>query len=374
MANVCHIGTQTSCPGTPMKVEFNPEPHKIQPLDKPGPEKVAQAHAQAGVSGIDELASMFSQEVALTSKALNQRAMGTQVSPIEQFAQLYDQLGHPAQVSLALITRQVRQYLQRGSSVEKLLDLTGGDPARTYVVLRQITAQAEAEIRKTEAALARDALAKLEIRHKREIQAGLNIAMALQASSDDPQERQAVRAMYYANVVVRQSLASMMQALLGMYGGEQFADGLNIMRRALADDVAAYASSVPTAKLRTLLLGLQSCGQLGGVLSSCHALVERLSVEQDAVILLQRLLGYAGNGIAPSEVQRLADELAGEVTAGQVASLNAVYPVLKSLPMALWRDTRGREEGLHNFLLVMDEITRLENGQARLGGDPRALL
>ena len=356
-----------------MKVEFNHDLHKVQSLDLPAPEKAAQARAHVAAPGVDELASIFSQEVALTSKALNQRAMGVRVTPTEQLAQLYDQLGHPAQTSLAALTRQVRQHLQQSPSVEKLLDLTGGDPARSYVVLRQITAQAEAEVRKTEAALARDALAKLEIRYKREIQAALNIAMALQANSDDPQERQAVRALYYANVVVRQSLASMMQALLGLYGGEQFSGGLNIMRRALADDIAACASSVPTAKLRTLLLGLQSCGQLGGVLSSCRTLIQRLKVEHDAVILLQRLLGYAGNGIAPSEVQRLADELAGSESAHQLASLNAVYPVLKTLPMALWRDTRGRQEGLHNFLLVMDEFTRLENSQARLGSDPRAL-
>ncbi|MGB3122849.1 MAG: type III secretion system gatekeeper subunit SctW [Pseudomonas sp.] len=354
-----------------MKVESHPDLHKIQRLEQPVPEKVAQVRAHVAAPGLDELASAFSREVAFTSKTLNQRSMGVLVTPTEQLAQLYDQLGHPAQASLASITQQARQVLKQQPSVEDLLKLTGGDPARTYVVLRQITAQAEAEARKTEAALARDALARLEMRHKREIQAGLNIAMTLQAASGDPQERQAVRALYYANVVVRQSLSSMMQALLGMYGGERFSDGLNIMRRALADDVAALASSIPTAKLRTLLLGLQSCGQLGGVLSSCHGLIERLKVEHDAVILLQRLLGYAGNGIGASEVQRLAGELAGEEAARQIASLNAIYPVIKSLPMALWRDTRGRQEGLHNFLLVMDEFTRLEKAPARLGAEPR---
>lgn len=370
MACACHIGKQTSCPGTPMKVESNHDLHKVHSLEQPVSEQVSQAKAHVGAPGIDALAEIFSQEVASSSKALSQRSIGLRVTPTEQLAQIYDQLGHPAQVSLAAITRQVRQHLLQQPSVEKLVDLTGGDPARTYVVLRQITAQAEAEVRKTEAALARDALAKLELRYKREIQAGLNIALALQASSDDPQERQAVRALYYANVVVRQSLANMMQSLLGMYGGEQFSMGLNIMRRALADDIAAYASSLPTAKLRTLLLGLQSCGQLGGVLSSCHTLIERIKVEHDAVALLQRLLGYAGNGIASSEVQRLADELAGDEMASQLASLNAVYPVLKNLPMALWRDTRGRQEGLHNFLLVMDEFTRLEKGPARFGNEP----
>lgn len=356
-----------------MKVETHHDLHKIQRPEQPAVEKITPAQAQFVAPVHDDLASIFSREVALTNKALNQRSIGVLLTSSAQLAQLYEQLGHPAQTSLASITQQTRQALKQQLSVEGLLKLTGGDPARAYVVLRHLTAQAEAEVRKTEAALARDALARLEMRHNREIQAGLNIAMTLQAASGDPQERQAVRALYYANVVVRQSLASMMQALLGMYGGERFADGLNIMRRALADDVAALASSIPTDRLRTLLLGLQSCGQLGGVLSGCHGLIERLKVDYDAVILLQRLLGYAGNGIGPPEVQRLADELVGAEAASQLASLNAIYPVLKSLPIALWRDSRSRQENLHNFLLVMDEFTRLEKGPARFGNGPREM-
>lgn len=382
MARGCHIETQTPCPGLPMKVEFNPDLHRIQRLEPSVSEKVAPARSPDAAPALDALAGIFSQEVAAHSTALTRRAISGPVTPVEQLAQLYDRLGHPAQKSLAKMVIVARQYLERQQSLEKLVELTGGDPARTYVVLRQLTAQAEALVRQTqaastrdaqvksEAALARAALAKLEIQYKREIQAGLNIALALQSGSDDPAQCQAIRTLYYANVVVRQSLASMMQALLKEYGGEQFEVGLNLMRRALADDIAAYVSSIPTAKLRTLLLGLQSCGQLGGVLSNCQDLVQRLNVEHDAVDLLQRLLGYAGNGIAPSEVQLLADDLAGDAAARQLASLNALYPLIKGLPAALWRDSRGREEALHNFLLVMDEFTRLEKGQA----EPRALM
>lgn len=366
----------------PMKVEFNPDLHRIQRLEPSVSEKATPTRSPDAAPGLDALAGIFSQEAAAQGTALTRRAIGGPVTPVEQLAQLYDRLGHPAQISLAKMVIVARQYLERQQSLEKLVDLTGGDPARTYVVLRQLTAQAEALVRQTqaastrdaqiksEAALARAALAKLEIQYKREIQAGLNIALALQSGSDDPAQCQAIRTLYYANVVVRQSLASMMQALLKEYGGEQFSVGLNLMRRALADDIAAYVSSIPTGKLRTLLLGLQSCSQLGGVLSNCQDLVQRLNVEHDAVDLLQRLLGYAGNGIAPSEVQLLADELAGDAAARQLASLNALYPVIKGLPAALWRDSRGREEALHNFLLVMDEFTRLEKGQI----EPRALM
>lgn len=358
-----------------MKVEFNHDLHKVQRLDPPAADKVAPTRAQDAATGLDTLSSIFSQEAATNTLALTRRSIAARVTSPEQLAHLYEQLGHPAQKSLAKMAIQVRQYLERPFSIEKLVELTGGDPARTYIVLSHLTAQAEAQVRKTQAAatrevqakselaLARAALAKLEIHYKREIQAGLNIAAALQAGGGDPAECQALRTLYYAHVVLRQSLASMMQALLKEYGGEHFAAGLNVMRRALADDIAAYVSSTPTAKLRTLLLGLQSCSQLSGVLTHCQALIQRLQVEQDAVTLLQRLLGYASNGIAPSEVQRLADELNGDASASQLASLNALYPVLKSLPMALWSDGRGREEALHNFLLVMDEFTRLEKGR-----------
>ena len=354
-----------------MKVESIPDVQTLQSLDRPAPVSMAHAQASVAVPGADDLALLFSQEVAFNSKALSQRTLGARVTPVEQLSQLYDQLGHPAQASLAAITRRVRLQLLQRPGVEKLLELTGNDPARTYVVLRQVTAQAEAEVRKTEAALARDALAKLEVRYQREIQAGLNIAMALHVATDDPQERQAVRALYYATVVLRQSLATMMQSLLGVYGGEQFAAGLNVMRRALADDIAAQASSIPSAKLRTLLIGLQSCGQLGGALSNCAQLIQRLKVEHDAVVLLQRLLGYAGGGIAPAEVQRLAGDLTGASCAGHLTTLNGIYPMLKGLPLALWRDSRGRQEGLHNVLVVMDELTRLEKLPPRPGDDSR---
>ena len=345
-----------------MKVESSPDVHILQRLDQPG---VAQPAAPTTVKATDELAQLFGQEVALNNRTLQQRSLGVRVPSTERLAQLYDQLGHPAQATLASMARRVRLQLLQQPSIDTLLDLTGNDPARTFVVLKQVAAQAQAEARKIEAALARDAIAKLEVRFKREIQAGLNIAIALQASGGDPQERQALRALYYASVVRRQSLATMMQALLGVYGGEGFAAGLKVMRGALADDIAAHVSSVPTAMLRTLLMGLQSCGQLTGVLGGCQALIQRLSIEHDAVELLQRLLGYAGSGIAAGEILRLGDELGGGPSFQQLVSLNALYPVLQQLPLALWPDSRVRQETLICFVAVMDELARIERGPAR---------
>lgn len=350
-----------------MKVESNSDVRTIQRLDQP---VISHTSVPVPAKGVDELANLFNEQVEANSRTLSARKMGVRVPPAEQLVQLYDQLGHPAQATLASVSRRIRLQLLQKASVEKLLDLSGGDPARAFVVLKHVVALAESEVRPAEAALARDAIAKLEVRFKGEIQAGLNIAVALQAAGGDPEERQALRALYYASVVTRQSLAAMMQALLGVYGGERFYVGLKVMRKALADDIAAQVSSMPTALLRTLLLGLQSCGQLSGVLAGCQALILRLNIEHDPVSLLQRLLAYAGSGIAPTEILRLGDDLGGGPTVRQLVALNALYPLLQQLPLALWPDSRVRQEVLHIFVVVMDELARSVRGHTRFLGEP----
>ncbi|MGY2137284.1 TyeA family type III secretion system gatekeeper subunit [Pseudomonas reactans] len=345
-----------------MKVESPRDAQTVNHLDQP---VVSNASVPAPVKGGDELSRLFNQEVELNKLPLNQRQMGVRVPPAEQLVQLYDQLGHPAQASMASVSRRLRMQLLQNANVEKLLEHAGGDPARAFVVLKHVAAQADTELRKSEAALARAAIARLEARFKETIQAGLNIALSLQAASVDPQERQALRSLYYASVVTRQSLATMMQALLGVYGGERFYEGLNVMRKALADDIAAQVSSMPTPLLRSLLLGLRGCGQLGSVLAGCQALNLRLGIDQDAVHLLQRMLGYAGSGIVADEILRLGQEMGSGSPSRQLAALNALYPLIRQLPLALWPDSRAREEALFRFIVVMDELNRIDGGTKR---------
>lgn len=345
-----------------MKVESHSDVQTVQHLDKP---VVSNASMPEPARGGDELAHLFNQEVELNKLPLALRQMGVRVPPAERMVQLYDQLGHPAQASMASISRLIRMQLLKNASVDKLLQEAGGDPARAFVVLKHMAAQADAEVRRSEAALALAALAKLEARFKAEIQAGLNIALSLLAASVDPQERQALRTLYYASVVTRQSLATMMQALLGVYGAERFYEGLNVMRKALADDIAAKVSSMPTPLLRSLLLGLRSCGQLGSVLAGCLALKLRLGIDQDAVPLLQRLLGYASSGIGGEEVIRLGQEMGSSSRPRRLAALNALFPLVRQLPLSLWADSRVREETLFTFIAVMDELNRIDGGTQR---------
>ncbi|MDY4298542.1 TyeA family type III secretion system gatekeeper subunit [Pseudomonas salmasensis] len=345
-----------------MKVESRNDVQTVQRPDQP---VIHTTSVPVPAKGVDELAHLFNQEVELNKLPLAHRQMGVRVPAAEKLVELYDQLGHPAQASMAAVSRRIRMQLLQSASVEKLLDIAGGDPARAFVVLKHLANEADTEIRKSEAALARSAIAKLEARFKGQIQAGLNIAVALQAACADPEERQALRSLYYASVVTRQSLATMMQALLGVYGGDGFQEGLNVMRKALADDIAALVSSMPTPLLRSLLVGLRSCGQLSAVLASCVTCKQRLEMEDEAVTLLQRLLGYASSGIGADEILRLGNEMGSGSPTRQLTALNALYPLIRQLPLALWPDTRVREESLFKFVAVMDELNRIDGGAQR---------
>ncbi len=123
-----------------MKVESNNDVQTLRPLDQA---VISHTPVPAPAKGTDELARQFAEEVAFNSRALSERTMGMRVLPPQQLSQLYDQLGHPAQEKLASISWRIMQQLRHYPTVEKLLELTGGDPARAFVVLKHMEAEAE---------------------------------------------------------------------------------------------------------------------------------------------------------------------------------------------------------------------------------------
>ena len=351
-----------------MKIESLNDVQTIPAVDQLAPVTAASTKPSVATGG-DDLAFRFTQEVEPNSQALNQRSIGKRVKPVDHYADLYELLGYPAQLQLSMISREVRKALQGGADVPSLLKMTEGDPARLHVVLKYVEAQEKDEHRDDGVRQACAALSNLETQYRGEILAGLNTAQVMKAASGDPQERLALRKLYYSSVVTRQSLVAMMQALLSVYCGEQLGVGLLVMRRALADDIAAKSSSIPSSTLRTLMLGLQDCSHLSCVLSTCRALIQRLNAQHDPVALLQALLEYTSSGMTPGEIVRFGRDLSGDNPVMQAICFNALYPLFKELPLVLWRDKRSREELLHKFLVVLDEVARSTNGIARpVGG------
>ncbi|WP_300627589.1 HrpJ domain-containing protein [Pseudomonas sp.] len=351
-----------------MKVESFNDVQQIQPADKP---IVSTVETPVRSQGLDDIAQIFSEEVALNAQALGRRSIGAKVSPVAELVQLYEQLGHPGQATLETVVRRLRFELLRKPTVEKLVSLADSDPARAFVVLQFIANEATTHGLAVEEGLARAALKELKRDFGGSIQAGLNIALALKEASADPQERQDVRALYYASVVVRQSLALMLQTLLKMYGLTEFSKGVDLMTQALNGDIAAHTQSVPTEKLRLLLKGLAECRELRSVLGNCEALILRLNVDHDPVSLLQRFLGYASTGIDAAEVQRLASEFGGALLAARLRSLNELSTEIKALPRAWWLDAQSQASAVKAFKDVMLEWAREERGHLKFAGETR---
>ena len=365
-----HTGTRNFLDGISMKADMRNDVASVSIPLVPQREARAQAPQVSQQNAVEEVGMLFSQQVESSSKMQRGRNLRTdtpvlKVQGIQQLNELYEQLGHPGQVSLGQLTRQVRQELLSRPSVESLLALTGDDPVRTYVVLQHVTALAQAQGRVPDAVQAQAFQKQVRVRYLRQIQAGVNIARALKAANGDASLRQAVRTLYYSSVVMKQSLVSITQALLGLFGEEGIDTGLNMMGRALADDIAAYRPSVPTDKLRTLLLGLRACGQLGSILHSCRQFIERSPArepegEHTGVALLQRLLEYASIGTDPGEIQDLSRESGEEGLSGQLVSLNQVFSLVQRLPLAVWGDPESRQATLQSLLALMGEHTRAE--------------
>lgn len=345
-------------------IEFPSELSKTHTVDQP---RVNQTSTPAATTGpvTDNLALLFNEEVVANNRALNHRQLILPLASVQMLKQIYNQLGHPAKKTFAMARLQIKQQLEVRGDVAKLLEVCEGDPTLTCVVLKN-----EEALGGTAAALARDARIMLEASFRGQIQAGLNTAAAFEEGCPNLQERMAVRMLYYESVVPHQSLPTMLQKLLDVYGVERFPEGLKVMQRALADDIAAKVSSSPNASLRTLLLGLQSCGQLSGVLAACQGLRQRLAVDHDAVVLLQRLLGFTGGGVGAAEILRFVDDLQSGSTAQQLLVLNALLPVVEQLPLALWPDSTVRNETLNCFRVVIGELDRIARSHARF---PREL-
>lgn len=343
-----------------MKVESPNEVQKVQAFDQAEPLDNAVAKPSVAPAA-DDLSNLFSQEVALNSLALSQRSIKAQVIPAEQYVQLYELLGYPAQMSLPKLSQAIRRELRQRPSLSRLIGETGGDPARTFVLLKYMQATEKAK-NPEDGALLDGALVELNAEYADKIRAGLNIADVMKTASSDPHERQVLRTQYYDHVVSNPSVANLIKALLDMYGTDGLARGLSVYSQALANDIAAPESSTAKGKLHGLLFGLKSCSHLSSVLRACDELITWLNAPLDAVTLLKTLLGYANTGITPAQIILLGKELSSEDRSAQLVALNALMPLIKSLPLAWWSDKRTRDESLAKIKVVLDQMTRAELG------------
>ncbi|MFJ4192613.1 type III secretion system gatekeeper subunit SctW [Pseudomonas sp. NPDC089534] len=358
----------------------------VLPLDLPGrfpfPADTAAATAKNPlIDSMEEVALKFSESVERHSKSLDERLIsestrGQRVERIEKLAELYRLLDHGDQPSLEQQARRMQMQLQQQPSLQTALGLAEQDPARADILLQQALRLSLQEGRETDAQATRSLIDELRQLHGDRIRAGFNTAGAIALFTRDPQQRAAMRQLYYKAIVGQQPLANLLEGLLEQFSEEQFGRGLRTLQRALADDIAALSPSLPGGVLGSMLRGLGSCGRLNSLLQACQALLERLGQRHGGMTSLgmsKRLLRFCGNGFFARDLTLLGDDTLGPASDRQAWFFNALYPLLQQLPLVLWKDLKTRQNGLRLLQGLMDEMARQERQALGLddGRSPR---
>lgn len=322
------------------------------------------------IDSMEEMALKFSESVERQSKSLDERNIkGTtrhqRVERVEKLAELYRLLDYNDNAGLELHSRRLQMQLQHEPTLRTALTLTHEDPVQTDILLQKALHNALADGRQTDTDTFRQLIDELRLAHGEKIRAGFNTATAIAMFSRDPRERMAMRQLYYKSIVGQQPLAGLLEALLEHFGEEQLTRGLRTLQKALADDIAALAPSLPGGILGSMLKGLDSCGQINSLLKNTRDLVQRLGqqLHEDrlsALTVSKRLLRFCAQGFFSRDIALLTQEAVGDTPRLYPLFLNCLYSLLKGLPLVLWKDLKTRQNGLRLLQNRLHETVRQE--------------
>ncbi|MCU7369207.1 type III secretion system gatekeeper subunit SctW [Pantoea stewartii] len=262
--------------------------------------------------------------------------------------------------------QRLRDALKRKSETDELLAILDDDPARCDLLLRVMEREARSEGDEELHQMVEQHLGTLEQNHGERLRAGLNIAGAIAELTDNPQHKQSLRTIYYDSIVHQQSAMSMVDLLLRHFAPQDFTTVLRTLQRALADDIAALASSIGTGALRHIQTGLFEAGQVNHTLEESRMLLDRMAGKMDLgdmdhVELARRLLQICHNGAFQQDFSQLGqDVIPGAQPRNLSIFFNGVLPLVRALPIGLWKIKDGRQTALkllenHNTTLLKDE-------------------
>lgn len=362
-------------------------PHPFKALMKAadsGPEKNASRAAEntAAASANDmkeEVGLMFSERAESQKKAEQRRTQQQHLRHRQnlgkvQLHKLYAMLDSGDQARRDAHLSQLRDALKRKppADTDELLAQLDNDPARCDLLLRVMEREAREQGDDELCHTINNHLQTLQTQHGERLRAGLNTAAAFAEFSAHPQQRQTLRNLYYDSIVHQQSAIAMVDMLLAHTEPQQFTSGLRTLQRALADDIAALASSISTGALRHIQIGLAEARQVRHTLEESQKLLNRMAGKMtlhavSAVDLTRRLLHLSQHGAWQQDLQQLGDEIVAHANTRQLSMFfNALLPLVRSLPLALWKVKDGRKTTL--ALLASHSSTLLNNERKQARG------
>ncbi|MEH2921552.1 type III secretion system gatekeeper subunit SctW [Samsonia erythrinae] len=328
-------------------------------------------------TSMEEVAMAFGEQAERRSKSLNRRQITQQpdaraaanVERIEKLTELFRMLENPSQSTLDQQLNRMRALLTRqdSPSLEAVLEAAGNDPARGDILLRHIQQQSRQPELTT---AAEHALQQLRQEKGPEIRAGLNTAAAIALFSTQPEQKQAMRELYYQKIVHQQSASALLDSLLERFDAATFSVGLRTLQRALAADMASLTPSISKTILNKMLSNLNDARHLTHTLSSSQTLLERMANKVPAftltaVELTRRLIGLSANGAYARDLHNLGRDVAGTQIPHQVIFFSALLPLVSDLPHPLWRDSKNRQTALQLIRGMIGDIAQYEKQQAK---------
>lgn len=321
----------------------------------------------------EEVGLMFSERAESQKKAEQRRVQQQHLRHRQnagkvELHRLYAMLdsGDPARREAHL--SQLRDALKRKppADTDELLAQLDNDPARCDLLLRVMEREAREQGDEELSQTIATHLQTLQSQHGERLRAGLNTAAAFAEFTPHAQQRQTLRNLYYDSIVHQQSAIAMVDLLLAHTEPSQFVSGLRTLQRALADDIAALASSISAGALRHIQNGLAEARQVGHTLKESEKLLNRMAGKMtlhavSGVDLTRRLLHLSQHGAWQQDLQQLGEDVVAHPTARQLSQFfNAILPLVRSLPLPLWKVKDGRKTALallasHSAMLLDNE-------------------
>lgn len=361
--------------------------HSLKALHKNTPQAAGKTNVPDNVrvraeslnDAMEEIGAAFSEKMERKQKAQERRnALRNQLrgkhalSKVGELNELFSLLdGGDEQHALEQM-EWLRNALRQNPPPDSdtLLEKTGGDPARTALLLRMLGEQAEDEGDGELAARAGAQLEKLEQTHGQTIRAGNNTASAIAGYTSDPQRKQSLRNLYYDGIVHQQSAPMMLDMLLELIGSRHLLPTLRTLQRALADDIAALAPSISVITLGRIHRGLRDAAGISQTLSDSNTFLQRMrsklpAVAMNGLTLARRMLQISHNGAYQSDFTGLAEEIVGQSKQHLPLFFSSLFPLLHGVPASLWPAQENRNNALKLLRGMITDVTKTEQQQQR---------
>ncbi|MEN4871009.1 type III secretion system gatekeeper subunit SctW [Kosakonia cowanii] len=361
--------------------------HSLKALHKNTPQAAGKTNVPDNVrvraeslnDAMEEIGAAFSEKMERKQKAQERRnALRNQLrgkhalSKVGELNELFSLLdGGDEQHALEQM-EWLRNALRQNPPPESdtLLEKTGGDPARTALLLRMLGEQAEDEGDGELGTRAAAQLEKLEQTHGQTIRAGNNTASAIAGYTSDPQRKQSLRNLYYDGIVHQQSAPMMLDMLLELIGSRHLLPTLRTLQRALADDIAALAPSISVITLGRIHRGLRDAAGISQTLNDSTTFLQRMrsklpAVAMNSLTLARRMLQISHNGAYQSDFTGLAEEIVGQSKQHLPLFFSSLFPLLHGVPASLWPAQENRNNALKLLRGMITDVTKTEQQQQR---------